>query len=297
MAQETTAGGGAALSQAAPPCPNGQLYTVRAGDSMFEIARRFNVPLNTLIAANPQVSNPNLILPGQILCVPVPAAPPVSCPGGFIYTVQPGDTLFNIARRFGLSLEALRAANPQIVNPDLIFPGQNICVPAAPPVTCPGGTLYTVRPGDTMFDIATRFGLSLQTLIAANPQIPDPSMIFPGQSICLPGVAAPVPPAPVVISPVVSPPKPERPMPPMMPVTPPQAEQPAVSPPIAPAPPVISPGMAPPVTCPIPPMAAPRPMPCPSVQCPLMIEPIECRPRRKHRKHRKHRRDRYDCCV
>lgn len=55
--------------------------------------------------------------------------PPPPCPGGFIYTVQPGDTLFLIAQRFGVSLDALLAANPQITNPNLIFPGQQICIP------------------------------------------------------------------------------------------------------------------------------------------------------------------------
>lgn len=58
--------------------------------------------------------------------------PPPPCPGGFLYTVQPGDTLFFIAQRFGVSLQALLAANPQIVNPNLIFPGQQICIPPAP---------------------------------------------------------------------------------------------------------------------------------------------------------------------
>ena len=58
--------------------------------------------------------------------------PPPACTG-FLYTVQPGDTLFLIAQRFGVSLEALIAANPQVPNPALIFPGQQICVPAVPP--------------------------------------------------------------------------------------------------------------------------------------------------------------------
>ncbi len=58
--------------------------------------------------------------------------PPPPCPGGFIYTVQPGDTLFFIAQRFGVSLQALLAANPQITNPNLIFPGQQICIPPVP---------------------------------------------------------------------------------------------------------------------------------------------------------------------
>lgn len=58
--------------------------------------------------------------------------PPPTCTG-FLYTVQAGDTMFLIARRFGVSLDALIAANPQIPNPSLIFPGQQICVPSPAP--------------------------------------------------------------------------------------------------------------------------------------------------------------------
>jgi len=95
--------------------------------------------------------------------------------------------MFNIARRFGISLDALINANPQVPDPNLIFPGQELCIPAADgqPPACTG-FFYTVQPGDTMFIIARRFGVSLNALIAANPQIPDPNVIFPGQRICIP---------------------------------------------------------------------------------------------------------------
>lgn len=179
-----------------PPCPNGFIYTVQQGDTLFLIAQRFGVNLNALIAANPQIPNPNQIFPGQRICVPTGVAvppPPTTCQGGFIYKVQPGDTLFLIAQRFGVSLNALIAANPQITNPNLIFPGQLICVPTLPsqvppppPPPCQNGVLYMVAPGDTLFLIAQQFGVNLQALIAANPQIPNPNLIFPGQLICVP---------------------------------------------------------------------------------------------------------------
>ena len=54
--------------------------------------------------------------------------PPEACTG-FIYTVQRGDTLFLIAQRFDISLDSIIAANPQIANPNIIFPGQRICIP------------------------------------------------------------------------------------------------------------------------------------------------------------------------
>ena len=184
-------------------CPPGfqGRYTVQPGDTMFFIAQRFGVSLQALINANPQIPNPNQIFPGDVLCVPGVGQPdcrvPVSCPPGFQgrYTVQPGDTMFTIAQRFRVSLQALINANPQIPNPNLIFPCDVLCVPGVTepdcrvPVSCPPGFQgrYTVQPGDTMFTIAQRFGVSLQALINANPQIPNPNLIFPCDVLCVPG--------------------------------------------------------------------------------------------------------------
>ncbi len=119
---------GVQFSQAVPPCPNGQLYTVRTGDTLFFIARRYNISLQSLIDANPQITDPNTIFPGQVICVPT-GGPGVVCPNGQIYRVVRGDTMFEIANRYGISLETLIRANPQIANPNLIFPGQEICIP------------------------------------------------------------------------------------------------------------------------------------------------------------------------
>jgi tyrosinase len=96
------------------------------------------------------------------------------------YIVQQGDTLTAIATRFGVSLAALIAANPQITNPNLIFPGQIITIPGQSPAP---GPAYVVQQGDTLTAIAKRFGVSLAALIAANPQITNPNLIFPGQII------------------------------------------------------------------------------------------------------------------
>jgi LysM repeat protein len=95
------------------------------------------------------------------------------------YVVEPGDTLSGIAERFGVSLGALEAANPQITNPDLIFPGQVIRIPT-------NVVTYVVQPGDTLSGIAERFGVSLGALEAANPQITNPDLILPGQVIRIP---------------------------------------------------------------------------------------------------------------
>lgn len=111
------------------------------------------------------------------------------------YVVQQGDTIFSIALRFGLTPQQVLAANPQVVDPNLILPGQVLNIPTAVQPTPPtGATQYVVRPGDTMSMIARRFGVTLQALVAANPQIANPNILFPGQIVYVP--ARPVEPVP-----------------------------------------------------------------------------------------------------
>lgn len=173
-----------------PPCPGGTLYTIRPGDSFFSLAQRFNTTVEAIMAANPGVDPRNLQI-GQTICIPV-APGPGPCPGGFPYRIQASDTFFSIARRFGITVEALMAANPG-VDPNRLQIGQQICIPApAPAPPCPGDT-YTIRPGDTFFSIARRFGTTVDALIAANPGV-DPDRLQVGQVICLPpGFTGPIP--------------------------------------------------------------------------------------------------------
>ena len=116
------------------------------------------------------------------------------------YRTQSGDTMRGIAARFGVSLSALEAANPQIANPNLIFPNELVHVPGSPapahdvtPVP-PTVITYIVRPGDTMSAIADAHGISLAALEAANPQVTNPAIIHPGEVLNLKGGSSPHPP-------------------------------------------------------------------------------------------------------
>lgn len=179
-------------------CPPGfqGTYTVKSNDTMFLIAQSFGISLNKLIQANPHIEDPNVIFPGDVLCVPERpnGREPTECPPNFQqrYTVQPGDTMFFIAQRFHIPLNNLIAANPHITNPNVIYPGDVLCVPdkivGRQPEECPQDfpNHYTVKTGDTMFFIAQNFNVSLNNLIAANPHIEDPNVIFPGDILCVP---------------------------------------------------------------------------------------------------------------
>lgn len=124
-------------------------------------------------------------------------------------TVQWGDTLSGLAAYCGTTVSAIRAANPGLgwwvyAGQVIYIPGGYSYYPDYPPVT-PTGAYYTVRRGDTLGNIARAYGVSLGSVIAANPQIWNPSLIYPGQVINIPTTYIPAPP-PVVNPPVTTPP-------------------------------------------------------------------------------------------
>jgi membrane-bound lytic murein transglycosylase D len=90
------------------------LYRVRRGDSVTEIARRFGVGLEDLLAVN-RIRDRNRISVGQVLQIPGGANTARTSPSGEttpgVYTVRRGDTLYKIARRFGVTQGAIVALN------------------------------------------------------------------------------------------------------------------------------------------------------------------------------------------
>lgn len=94
------------------------------------------------------------------------------------YTVQPGDSLFKIAQRFGISTQELQSANG-LGNRTVIMPGQQLNIP--------GSATHVVRSGESLFKIATQYGLSYRDLMQANGL--TRSEIRPGQVLIIPGAA------------------------------------------------------------------------------------------------------------
>ncbi len=97
--------------------------------------------------------------------------------GSFVYLVEPGDTLYSIANKFNTTISIIYRFNPN-VNLNVIYPGQAIFIAESPPEAI----IYTIKPGDTLYSIAQRFGTTVQNLITFN-YLNSSSLIFPGQKL------------------------------------------------------------------------------------------------------------------
>lgn len=113
------------------------------------------------------------------------------------YVVQPGDTLSGIATQFALDQSTLATWNA-VTDPNLLAPGQTLRLTAPPSAPAPAPThtgTYVVQLGDSLLALAVQFGVSADSLAAAN-NLADPYPLVAGQSIILPnGVAAAAPPS------------------------------------------------------------------------------------------------------
>lgn len=116
-----------------------------------------------------------------------PVAAESTC--GSTYTVQRGDYLVSIAKKCGTTASAILAANPTIKNWNLIYPGQVLKMPDGT-TSVAGGSVYIVKPGDTLSKIASLFKVSLTSLLKTNPDITNANRIYRGQQIKLPDGAA-----------------------------------------------------------------------------------------------------------
>jgi LysM repeat protein len=152
-----------------------------------------------MVASNPPVT------------VPVVVAPPVVETAGTEYVVVHGDTLGKIAKRCGVTLSALRAANPG-VEPTKLKVGQKLVIPGGGTAAAVGGSVssetgtaggqtYVVKSGDTLTRVAKVHGVTVKALRAENNLTTD--QIKVGQKLRIPGSAQTAAPAPAPAAPPV----------------------------------------------------------------------------------------------
>jgi LysM repeat protein len=113
----------AAAPTAVPPASGTTYHTVQAGENLYRIAKRYGVTVEAIMAAN-GIADARSLKVGQVLLIPVGGG----TTGTGAYIVQPGDTLYSIAKRFGTTVEILAALN-DLAPPYTIKVGQSLVVP------------------------------------------------------------------------------------------------------------------------------------------------------------------------
>ena len=182
-------------------------YIIKAGDTYFILAQRFNTTVAAIERANPGV-NPNRLFIGQVICIPTttpPTPPSQSCPtlrmgsqGASVVELQrlllahgfnPGaiDGIFGpqtqsavmaFQRSRGLTVDGIVGVQT--------WTALGVNCGTTPPVTCPAGTTpYTIRSGDTLWNLAIRFNTTVEAIERVNPGI-NPNALQIGQVICIP---------------------------------------------------------------------------------------------------------------
>lgn len=141
------------------------IHVVQSGESLWQIASRYNVDINSIVQLN-ELPNPNQLVIGQSLVIPVP---------GTSHIVKYGETLWSLAQQYDVTISDIIQTN-QLTDPNLLYPGTSLIIP---PVT------HQVQPGETLWLIAQQYGTTIQAIISEN-QIVNPNLIYPGVQLAIP---------------------------------------------------------------------------------------------------------------
>jgi LysM repeat protein len=179
---------------AAQAASAGGQHTVQPGETLYGIATRYGVTVDALRAANGLADN--TVLAGQTLTIPADGTVPVSTASAAadgaegVHTVQPGETLYRISLQYGVSVSRLADFN-NLINPSSIYVGQQLRIPGSATATTPGYApaetvrTHVVQPGETLYAIATRYGVTTAVITQAN-SLANPSLIHTGMTLTIP---------------------------------------------------------------------------------------------------------------
>ncbi|WP_160036370.1 LysM peptidoglycan-binding domain-containing protein [Paenibacillus sp. An7] len=113
-----------------------------------------------------------------------------------IHIVKEGDTLYFLSKKYNVSLEKIISANPEIANPNQLTIGTKVKIPSAPVATQPGGSIlhqHKVVQGDSLWKLSKAWGVSLQDMIAVNPQLKNPNALIVGETVFIPSGSSSTP--------------------------------------------------------------------------------------------------------
>lgn len=134
-------------------------YTVTRGDTLYGISKQFDVPVETIKRVNNLTSN--TITVGQVLSIPTNTTTTT-------YTVKAGDTLYKIANQYNTTVQELIELNN--LSSNILNIGQQLKVPVEGTNNQPDSNYitYTVVKGDNLYNIANKYGVTVETIKQAN---------------------------------------------------------------------------------------------------------------------------------
>lgn len=154
---------------------NTNTYTVKKGDTLYQIANTYNTTITTIKQLN-NLTNNNLTI-GQILQLPTPSQEPPK-ENSNEYIVQSGDTLYKIANKYNISVNDLIDYND--LPTTILTVGQVLQIPTIKP----SNIIYTVKKGDTLYNIAASYGTTTSAIKQLNNLTSN--LLTIGQEIYIP---------------------------------------------------------------------------------------------------------------
>lgn len=149
---------------------NEETYVVKAGDTLWSIAQKYNTTVNLLKQKNNLVSD--VIVPNQVLIIPKEDV-------NTMYVVKPGDSLWKIAQNYGIDVSELASMNGIIG--DYLAVGQILMIPNRNESNIVN---YIVKPGDTLWSISQEYGVSIESIKNINGLVDN--IIYVDQNLQIP---------------------------------------------------------------------------------------------------------------
>jgi LysM repeat protein len=165
-------------------------YLVRPGDTLGAIASRYHVSVRSLAHVN-GIRNPNYVPAGRLLVIPSLGSYVRYASSPARYRVRWGDTLTGVAVRFHTTITAIRARNPYLGA--YLIAGQTLTISGTSAggeytSSTASGNHYVVRVGDNLSSIASRYRVSLASLMTAN-HLMNPNIVVLGSVLTIPSTA------------------------------------------------------------------------------------------------------------
>jgi len=132
-------------------------YTVQPGDTLYSLAKRFGTTVQAIMQANGMMNY--FIRAGEVIIIPPAEAPP----GPIVHIVQPGETLYSIARLYNTTVWAIMLTNG--LKSYTIWAYQALFIPS---VLQPGPIIHIVQPGETLYSIAQQYNTTVPLIMLAN---------------------------------------------------------------------------------------------------------------------------------